>query len=376
VVVVGGVRLTMHARPPPARPAPPVDHPAATRTPSAAKAPANASVRAPPRAVSAAAAGDPVVVCGLGTVALGADGADGAQGAQGADAALGLWGFLARATQGTGERWLLALENSGDNRARATGLYLEGKIATDDLTLQLTTDVTRDALVQLAVGSDDPAVYTIAGYACGTFHNASGGACPQITPSGWARRDPDNAAAWLALASQASAQHDSAAESSAFAQAAKAQRVEDYSDSLFDFAEPALPVDATPLERWYFATEVIGIGVASTPPRGVLSTYCGAVSIADGTPREQCNALAELLVTKGTTLLDLGSGIGLARRLGWPATRVAELEQQSRLALNTLKEAVPTDIRDLWDCGSVQRGNAFVRLRSQWGELGAARELK
>jgi hypothetical protein len=94
-------------------------------------------------------------------------------------------------------------------------------------------------------------------------------------------------------------------------------------DTLYAFSQAEMPQDATPLEQSYLATATIGIEAATMITQyTVASTHCSAIAMGDSNVREQCNALAELLVAKGTTLLDLGWAFILGRE---PAGHRSEL---------------------------------------------------
>src|SRR5262249_3197170 len=151
----------------------------------------------------------------------------------------------------------------------------------------------------LAAGSEDPAVYAIALSMCGPADRAdTSSACRQLSLERWARLDADNAVPWLLLAGEARVRHDSKAEADAFGQASKAHKVDSYRASLYAFSEPALPQDVTPLERAYLATEVIGVEAALPSPQDrAASQHCS--SMRDDNVRQECDSLAELLVTKG-----------------------------------------------------------------------------
>jgi hypothetical protein len=130
-------------------------------------------------------------------------------------------------TKGAGTRWLSALQNSGDLRARVAGLLLEGKVTGGD-SLHPVAEQTRNEVVQLAAGAGDPAVYAMALSMCGTSAvTDADSACRQLSLQGWARMDPDNAVPWLLLAGKARASHDSATEADAFSHAATAHRIDD-----------------------------------------------------------------------------------------------------------------------------------------------------
>jgi hypothetical protein len=302
-------------------------------------------------------------ICGFGKVPL--DTTD----------SFAVYKYLGAKTKKAAESWLSALLNSGDYRARAAGLFLEGKI-TGGLALRSIAEPTRDALVQLAVGAGDPAIYSLAVYACrDRLDDPADSACRQISLSGWARMDPDNAVPWLLLAGKAREGQNVAAEADAFNRAARANRIDAYSNSLYAFAEPELPKDTTPLERWYFATEVIGIEAATGLPHyHVASTHCSVEAMQDSNVRQQCNALAELLVTQGTTVLDLMLGARIGARAGWPKQRVNRLTQEHNALMQAINEATPTASDDLWSCNGVHLGNAYVSQRVRLGEVGAARD--
>jgi hypothetical protein len=271
-------------------------------------------------------------------------------------------------------RWLSALRNSDDYRARATGLYLEGIFDRD--APQKDPEAARDELVQLAVGTKDPAVFALAYTKCikGVEDFASPGACPQLSLDDWTRADSDNAVPWLQLAAQARREGDGAAESAAFAHAAQAHQYESYNWSLFSFAQPAMPSDITAADRWYLTTQVIGVEAAMPMPYLPQFQYCSRAAMADATVRRQCNALAELIVNKATTLLEFSMGKSLGARLGWPPEQVENLTQQLRASMQVIAQMTPSDPEQQWNCDSVARGNAYMSEWEQVGERGLARQ--
>jgi hypothetical protein len=279
-------------------------------------------------------------------------------------------------TKGAGTRWLSALQNSGDLRARVAGLLLEGKVTGGD-SLRPVAEQTRNEVVQLAAGVGDPAVYAMALSMCGTsIVTDADSPCRQLSLQRWARMDPDNAVPWLLLAGKARASHDSAAAADAFSHAATAHKIDAYSDSVFAFAEPELPQDVTPLERSYLAIEVIGVEAATGLSHySVANQHCSSDAMQDSTVRQQCDSLAELLVTKGTNLLDLGIGKTIGARAGWPSERVKELVLEQHALMQAIMLQAPSDNDKLWTCDAVKRVNAYVIQRVRLGELGAARDV-
>jgi hypothetical protein len=305
-----------------------------------------------------------VEVCGYGQVPI--DKSD----------ASAIFQHVGALTKGAGTRWLSALQNSGDLRARVAGLLLEGKVTGGD-SLRPVAEQTRNEVVQLASGAADPAVYAMALSLCdASAASDADGACRHLSLQRWARMDPDNAVPWLLLAGKARARHDSAAEADAFSHAATAHKIDSYSDSVFAFAEPELPRDVTPLERSYLAAEVIGVEAAfGFPHYSVASQHCSSDAMQDSTVQQQCDSLAELLVTKGTNLLDLGLGKTIGARAGWPSQRVEKLVQEQHALMWAIMQQTPSDNDKLWTCDAVSRVNAYLVQRMRLGELGAARDM-
>jgi hypothetical protein len=243
--------------------------------------------------------------------------------------------------------------------------------------LRPVSEQTQDEAVQLAAGTQDPAVYAMALAICdsaaGTDANSP---CRRLSVGQWTQLDPDNSAAWLLLAGRARASHDGAAEAEAFSHAASAHRIDSYGDSLFAFAEPELPQDVTPLARSYFATEVNGVAmVARLSPYTIASQYCSTDPLKDNSVRNQCDSLAELLVTKGTNLLDLGLGTAIGARVGWPKDRVNSLQLEQHALMQTIVQEDLHDSAKPLSCEAVGRADAYVQQRVQLGELGALREV-
>jgi hypothetical protein len=304
-----------------------------------------------------------VEICGQGAVAI--DAGD----------AMAVGRYLNATTAKARRRWLAALLDSDDYRARASGLFLQGKL-TEEGDIQPDAEQARDALVQLAVGAGDPAVYALAVYACDTDASpAASVSCRRIKLNTWAAMDPDNAVPWLLLSGDAHANGDLATETDAFARAAKAHKADAYNYSLYQFSESALPRDVTSAERWYLATELIGVEAATASRQySIASRHCAGAALQENAVRERCAALAELMVAQGTSLLDLAIGANIGARAGWPAQRIADLKQERSALMQAITQATYPSDGNQWSCEAVRLGNAYM---SQWvrlGEVGAAHE--
>jgi hypothetical protein len=95
----------------------------------------------------------------------------------------------------------------------------------------------------------------------------------------------------------------------------------------------------------------------------------------DSTVRQQCDSLAELLVTKGANLLDLETGKTIGERAGWPNERVRHLVLEQHALMQAIIEQGPSDNDETWTCDAVGHLNAWVIQRMRLGELGAARDV-
>lgn len=305
-----------------------------------------------------------VEICGFGKVPMDADDP------------LAPGRYVGEITHNAGKRWLAALLDSDDIRARSAGLFLKDTLAGDGSAISM-DDQTRDSLVQLAVGAGDPAIYAMAVYACNTYSVPTPtGSCQQITLNTWSSLDPNNAVPWLLLAGKAHAMNDHAAEAAAFSQAAGATRTDAYNFSLYTYAELEMPADVTPLERWYMSTKVVGIEAATASLHyHVAGQYCSATAMSDDGIHRQCEALAELLVHKGTNLLDLSFGTNIGARAGWSQKIVAGLtEERDALLQARMQDNPGGNNDDSWTCDGARRGNAYMDEWARLGELGAARE--
>jgi hypothetical protein len=305
---------------------------------------------------------DEIEVCGIGKVKLDRDD-------------LGAAGkYLDALTKNSRIRWLAALRNSDDYHARATGLYLEGIFDRDSP--QKDPEAARDELVQLAVVTQDPAAFALAYAKCikGFDEPASQGACPQLSLGDWTRADPDNAVPWLRLAAKARRDGDGTAEAAAMAHAARAHEYQPYNWSVFSFAQAAIPNDLAATDRWILTTQVIGVEAAMPAPNQPLFQYCSRDALNDATVQQQCSALAELLVSKGGTLLEVTVGKSLGARVGWPAARLDKLTQEVKASMQVINEMTGTDPKQQWNCDSVARGNAYMSQLEELGERGLARQ--
>jgi len=97
--------------------------------------------------------------------------------------------------------------------------------------------------------------------------------------------------------------------------------------------------------------------------------YCTAEAIQQSSIREQCEALAELLVDHARNTLDLSAAQRIGTQLGWAPERIAALQQETlaMFRVETYSE------KDPWSCDNVHDLNEFAALQARSGEVAAAR---
>jgi len=194
----------------------------------------------------------------------------------------------------------------------------------------------------------------------------------------WVGIDPDNAVPWLAQAEIANVTRDMAGRTNALERAASTRKIETYNDAFYKVARPAIPDNISQLERVALIAELFGFGISQpTIMRAVACTNPEAIE--DSRRHQICDSLAELMVTKGTTLFDKSMGVDIGQRLGWPTERVDQLTQERDALLEAFFEGMygkgSVDSMNLFSCEAIRRQNAFFDKLAAIGEMGAARDF-
>lgn len=198
--------------------------------------------------------------------------------------------------------------------------------------------------------------------------------CAGVTPRGWAELDPDNAAAWWAIAAEATSREAAVV---AMTRAMQADHVVALRGQLIRrIAANGADDPATLLPAWIHAT---GMEAAATVPSwGGLRRACGPSSPEDPVAREQCAAMALDVVVKEPYLDGRVISTRLAeKRYGVPRERLP----QSPEALEQLMRKVQTwrmggfEDGDRFSCGRAERLLRFDIAAAQVGELAAYRRL-
>ncbi len=292
------------------------------------------------------------------------------------------------AAQRARERLLPALANSPDEVVRAAGLLLQSTasprpaeencdtadcaqraVPVANTSGHLRTDlVARDALASMALNTRSAQVYALAMSAC--QGHRKDGVCLQLSPEQWARLDPDNAVPWLHVAADAGDRREAPTAAEALFRVSRATRSDAHWGAVTGLVLAKLPSDLPILDKVALAGEVLAIEAASPVPFVPASQYCSVAEVRDANRQQVCSAMAEVLVNKGSTLMDVALGASIGQRVGWPAERLAAVHDE-RDAIAQLHEQAQSG--HLWSCPVLVRTLNQLTEMGQHGELGAMR---
>lgn len=230
----------------------------------------------------------------------------------------------------------------------------------------------RETLARLAASSVDARTYGLAFNVCGG-RERSAGACRMLSAEQWARLDPGNASPWWFILAAASERNDAAGRDEALHRIATAV----HSNQSF-YAIPALIANAAPpdetskLAAWAMSIEAVGAQSSwSNPGYRHLKIACKGTALADANRRQNCGAIANLLVDHSDTLIERMLGTEIGRELGWPAQRIDQLRGEYSAHIASQVPTGATGRR--YDCPDIQRDLTLVQRHAITGEAGALR---
>lgn len=385
----------------PDAPAPPQEHAVADAVDHAASAPQAFPMPGPPlmdgfaavygNAASAAAAAastplaaDEIEVCGIGRVK--------AKGGQPIDRAM-----FDAAGDAARRRLVTTLAQQPDELARATGLLLQRDEGPPEANAPHPCDGAdcnapaepgeseqqrqarvganasqRDALARMAATTRSPAVYTLAWRAC---QASPGGACQMLSTRQLAALDPNNADAWLEVASEADQHGEASLVDEALYRASKATTADLRWGQISALALRNLPPGTPAIERRAVLARAEAVESAlAMPGLKTLMQHCDANALRDGNRLQVCADIAELLSKRSTTLLDMAIGQALGARVGWPSERLQALRLE-RDAMAQAMKPMSAAAGSEWSCAQIERETRWVLDMNQFGEIGAARML-
>lgn len=227
-----------------------------------------------------------------------------------------------------------------------------------------------EPVVKMALAGRDPAIYATAMYACGS---ARIDACAAISYLGWARIDPDNAAVWLMVASEAAAQKDLAARDVAMRRAASASGYDTRIPSLATLFESEAVKAQSPLERMFIGNSLNTItALAWPPPYGALGSYCLRGETTDPARKDVCDALANKLLDLDKSLVGHRTASRIGEKIGWDAARLQTLRDES-----VVEFALALDIGltgNKYSCENLAKSDQWTQKLLSKGDRGIALE--
>lgn len=324
---------------------------AADRTPTRSSAQAPAAVR-PPRARGTLAPGE-VEVCGWGVVRLPADDPNPLQRVPPAARLTALDQLEAR------------LAAHASPAVRAAGLLIGARARPSGGRARI------EQLARLAAGGHDAQAYALALRGCQALADPAAGSCGLLSRSQAARLAPDNLQVWLALAAEAAAQDDGAAEDLAMQRAARAPRSDAGAGRLAALVQHGLGPQTPALQRTLALSLARGLQDGWTLTQtNHAERWCSEDALADGGRRSVCQAVAETLVARSSSAAEVAAGLLLGRRLGWADERLRALDQEQR-AFAQAGESAASGLD--FSCDRLQHWQDWVHAVDAGGELQALR---
>lgn len=299
----------------------------------------------------AAAAGQPTALargygwelCGMGRIAFEAAGTAGPAEHAGFDA---LPAPVGRDALADIERRTVAGLWAGGTRERVAAWLLDTPASE---AAEGQRAATAGALVQEALASADPLALTWAEEACG--HVADGPACRLQLIRARLAVEPGNGRHWLALADEDPAHSDEAWRGLR----AATQWSDGHEQTLETLVRQAVPADAPPYLRRMFDTKV-GQRAArlAQPGHDFIEERC-----KDAGP-QTCEPLIRRMAHHDNGLGAMAAAAHLARRLGWPAPQLAQLDEATRDRVRASTEGYADESEPL-SCASLERWRERAR---------------
>ena len=296
---------------------------------------------------------------------------------------------VARETELGLQRAIGALQARGDARSQAVALTMEiarsretvnrqlqavecrpgtdcdAKVKAMTAAVYLQAPQATDRLLELARSGTDAWIAQLALIACDIQFGTPTG-CAGLSPHRLATLEPDNAAAWLELATR-----EPAALDEAMYRASQAAHYDSHWGRLAALVDEALPTDATLLQRHAVVTQAIGFDTAYGPlsPQ-TARQYCSERSVRDANRAQICDAIARVLAFKGRDVIEALAGYELGARLGWPAEQRQLVRDEQRAAGEVLNA---DDGSSPLSCQGIDAQLRRFRDGARFGELNAAR---
>lgn len=222
-----------------------------------------------------------------------------------------------------------------------------------------------DRLLDLARGGNDPWVVQLGLLSCDLQFNAPKG-CSALSPRRLTQLDPDNAAAWLELATREPAGQDEA-----LFRASQASSYDSRWGQLAARIDDALPTDLPPLQRLMLVEHAIGLMSAyGLSGSTTVNRYCSDTAVRDANRAQVCERIARTMVQRSPATLDVLVGHAIGARLGWPAEQRQSVRDALRAADVLSTKLSQGEAR--YACASIDARLKQLHEAQRSGELVAA----
>ncbi|MFO1219357.1 MAG: hypothetical protein U1E89_13395 [Burkholderiaceae bacterium] len=222
-----------------------------------------------------------------------------------------------------------------------------------------------DALLLQAQGSSEPLLVQTALLVCDAQRGAPKG-CAGLSPRRLTQIDADNAAAWLELAAR-----EGAAADEALYRASLASRWDSRWGQAIVQADEALPAELSPLQRFAVIHDVTtALHAYGQGAVFVAARLCGDAAVRDANRAQVCERLARTMVERGHDMLEVGVGLGIARRL--PALNEALQAARERHRARTEVLAAQAAFEPAAPCDTLRQQLQAVRDMQRGGEVAYA----
>jgi hypothetical protein len=230
-----------------------------------------------------------------------------------------------------------------------------------------------EPLVKLALSSNDVDLYAAALYACSGDKT---GSCGLVKYERWAEMEPDNAFAWLMVASEAESRKDSATRTAALQSAAAAKGYDSRVPSMaavFE-AESVQVQSATAQMAILGALTQINSATGFKPMSG-WGRHCGVAESMDEDRRITCEALATKVAEKSETLIGIRMASTIGERVGWSSERLQQLKDEYAVATGKMWSEFSNLDKNMFTCDTLAKTNESARKLLKGGERQMTRDL-
>ena len=225
------------------------------------------------------------------------------------------------------------------------------------------------ALAQMAAASHDPVVAHWALAACLAADPTNRTRCAALARR-WAQLDPDNAVAWLAVIDG-----EPGAAAEAMQRVALASRFDEHFGEVVREASQAVRAEWTPYLRLQVLNHAFIADTKGLVSYSPLLQHCAAAQLADPDRRQRCEAITELMVGRGGTLLAQKVALVFAKRLNWPEHRMAPLRAAHARADEALRAAAERSRQHgAHGCATVEADLRHLQAALRGGEWAAFSE--